>query len=140
MVSAMHKRRLRIAWRMAGLGWLMDIATGVGILGGIATICAIIIIDGGNFAAFYDKHAVIIIFGGSFAATFLRNGLTLDREAVEREALEAGRALMRKHPDVDAIVLECTNLPPYKPALQRALGVPIFDVLDLLRDFRQQLG
>jgi chemotaxis protein MotA len=72
MVSAMHKRRLRIAWRMAGLGWLMDIATGVGILGGIATICAIIIIDGGNFAAFYDKHAVIIIFGGAAAATMIR--------------------------------------------------------------------
>ena len=41
----------------------MDLATGLGILGGIVTICAIIIIDGGNFAAFYDKHAVIIIFG-----------------------------------------------------------------------------
>jgi hypothetical protein len=77
---------------------------------------------------------------GSFASTFLRNGLTLDRDAVEREAVEAGRALMRRHPDVDAIVLECTNLPPYKGALQRALGVPIFDVLDLLRDFRQRLG
>jgi hypothetical protein len=76
----------------------------------------------------------------SFASTFLRNGLTLDRDAVEREVVEAGRALMRKHPDIEAIVLECTNLPPYKPALQRALGARIFDVLDLLRDFRQQLG
>ena len=76
----------------------------------------------------------------SFAATFLRNGLTLDREAVERETLAAGQALMQKHPGLDAIVLECTNLPPYKAVLQRALGVPVFDVLDLLRDFRQRLG
>lgn len=50
----------------------MDIATGVGIIGGIATICALIIIDGGNFAAYWDKHAAIIIFGGSAAATMLR--------------------------------------------------------------------
>ena len=77
---------------------------------------------------------------GSFAATFLRNGTSLDRAAVEAEAIEAGRALLRSHPDVDAIVLECTNLPPYKEALKRALGVPVWDVLDLLGRFRKGLG
>jgi Asp/Glu/Hydantoin racemase len=77
---------------------------------------------------------------GSFAATFLRNGLTLDREAVEREAVAAGRALLAKHSGVDTIVLECTNLPPYKAALKQALGVPVFDVLDLLRDLHRRVG
>ena len=77
---------------------------------------------------------------GSFAATFLRNGTTLDHAAVEAEAIETGRTLLRDHPGVDAIVLECTNLPPYKKALEHALGVPVFDVLDLLRDFRRRLG
>ncbi|MEI6204133.1 MAG: hypothetical protein WCP68_19470, partial [Enhydrobacter sp.] len=52
----------------------------------------------------------------------------------------AGRALLRDRPDVDAIVLECTNLPPYKKALEHALGVPVFDVLDLLGGFRKGLG
>ncbi|MBV8391778.1 MAG: aspartate/glutamate racemase family protein [Alphaproteobacteria bacterium] len=78
--------------------------------------------------------------GGAFAATFLANGPTLDRAAVERETIEAGKALLRKHPKVDAIVLECTNLPPYKAALQRALGIEVHDVLDLLADFRRRLG
>src|SRR6185437_10346623 len=55
---------------------------------------------------------------GAFAATFLRNGTTLDRDAVEQEAVAAGRALLRDHPGVDAIVLECTNLPPYNAALR----------------------
>lgn len=50
----------------------MDIATAVGILGGIATIVGIILIDGGNFAFYFDKHAVIIIFGGAAAATMMR--------------------------------------------------------------------
>jgi hypothetical protein len=76
---------------------------------------------------------------GAFAATFLRNGLTLDRDAVEREAIAAGRALVAKHPAVDTVVLECTNLPPYKTALQKALGVPVFDVLDLLKSFHARL-
>jgi len=77
---------------------------------------------------------------GAFAATFLRNGLTLDRDAVEREAVQAGRSLIARHPSVDTLVLECTNLPPYKQALQQALSLPVFDVLDLLRDFRKRLG
>lgn len=73
MVSATAKAGARPNAGFSRLGMAaMDIATGVGILGGIATICAIIIIDGGNFAAFYDKHAVIIIFGGAAAATMIR--------------------------------------------------------------------
>ena len=87
-----------------------------------------------------DTPVVGLPPGGSFAATFLQNGLALDRDAVERETVEAGRVLLREHPAVDAIVLECTNLPPYKQALQRALSVPVFDVIDLLRDFRKSLG
>lgn len=76
---------------------------------------------------------------GSFAATFLRNGLTLDRDAVEGEAVAAGRALVAKHPGIDTVVLECTNLPPYKSALKAALGLQVFDVLDLLADFHARL-
>ena len=77
---------------------------------------------------------------GSFAGTFLSNGLTLDREAVEREVVEAGLKLVAKHPAVDTVVLECTNLPPYKPALEQALGLPVLDVLDLLKDFYREVS
>lgn len=77
---------------------------------------------------------------GSFAGTFLRNGPTLDREAVEREVVAAGRDLLQRHPDVDTVVLECTNLPPYKPALEQALGLPVLDVLDLLKEFYRQVS
>jgi chemotaxis protein MotA len=50
----------------------MDIATGAGLIGGVLTIVTLILIDGGNFAAYFDKHAVIIIFGGATAATMTR--------------------------------------------------------------------
>jgi len=76
----------------------------------------------------------------SFAGTFLRNGLTLDREQVKREVVSAGRELMARYPGIDTIVLECTNLPPYKKALQQALGLPVHDVLDLLNDFYKEVG
>ncbi len=50
----------------------MDIATAVGLVAGVATIVVLIIIDGGNFAQYWDKHAAIIIFGGAAAATMVR--------------------------------------------------------------------
>lgn len=77
--------------------------------------------------------------GGAFGHTFLGNALDLDRDAVERETLATGRALVARHPEVGAIVLECTNLPPYAVALRQALGLPVYDVLDLLRLFRAGL-
>jgi chemotaxis protein MotA len=50
----------------------MDIATGAGLLGGVAVVVGLILIDGGNFGAYFDKHAVIVIFGGATAATMTR--------------------------------------------------------------------
>ena len=76
----------------------------------------------------------------SFAATFLQNGLTLDRKQVEKEAVAAGRTLVTKHPEIDTVVLECTNLPPYKKAIADALALPVYDVLDLLASFYARLG
>lgn len=76
---------------------------------------------------------------GAFARTFLANGTELDRDEVEREALLAGRRLVARHPDVGAVVLECTNLPPYAAALRRDLGLPVYDITDLLRLFHAGL-
>jgi len=50
----------------------MDFATGIGLIGGIATVVVLILIDGGNFAGYFDVHAVIVIFGGATAATMVR--------------------------------------------------------------------
>lgn len=75
----------------------------------------------------------------SFAKTFIGNATTLDRDRVEREVVTATRELLVRHPGIDTIVFECTNLPPYKKAVQDAAGLPVLDVLDLLKDFRAAL-
>lgn len=56
----------------------------------------------------------------------------LDVAAAEADILAAGAALVHRHPDVGAIVLECTNMPPYAAALRRALGRPVFDIYSLV--------
>lgn len=56
----------------------------------------------------------------------------LDVAAAEQDILDAGRALVARHRDISAIVLECTNMPPYASALREALGLPVFDVYTLI--------
>lgn len=77
--------------------------------------------------------------GGSFARTFLGNRPELDGGAVERELIDAGRQLLADHADIGAIVLECTNLPPYSHALHAATGLPVYDVLTMLAWFQAGL-
>jgi Asp/Glu/hydantoin racemase len=48
------------------------------------------------------------------------------------DILDAGRRLVARHKDVGAIVLECTNMPPYAHALREMLGLPVFDIYSLV--------
>jgi hypothetical protein len=56
----------------------------------------------------------------------------LDIGLAEQDIIDAGRRLMAAHDNIGAIVLECTNMPPYARALNHALGVPIFDIYSLI--------
>lgn len=59
----------------------------------------------------------------------------MDVDLAEQDILDAGRKLVRENPDVGAIVLECTNMPPYAAALQRELGLPIYDIYTMINYF-----
>ena len=56
----------------------------------------------------------------------------LDPALAEQDMLDAGRELMTRHPQVGAIVLECTHMPPYAAALQAELGVPVYDIYSMI--------
>jgi hypothetical protein len=72
---------------------------------------------------------------GEFARAILGDLLSLDATAAEREILAAGEALVAKHPDVAAVVLECANMPPYARALRERLGLPVHDMVSFGRWF-----
>ena len=59
----------------------------------------------------------------------------MDIALAEQDILDAGRRLLARHPDVGAIVLECTNMPPYAAALREELGLPVYDIYTLVSWF-----
>jgi Asp/Glu/Hydantoin racemase len=63
----------------------------------------------------------------------------LDVALAERDVVEAGRELVARHPDIGAVVLECTNMPPYAAALQEAVGLPVYDIYSMITWFQAGL-
>jgi Asp/Glu/hydantoin racemase len=63
----------------------------------------------------------------------------LDIDLATSDILAAGRELLATHADIGAIVLECTNMPPYAHALRAALGLPVFDIYSMITWFHAGL-
>ena len=75
-----------------------------------------------------------------FTRVLLGNQLVLDVEAARREHLRVAQRLCAEHPEVGALVLECTNMPPYRADLQAATGLPVFDIVHLVQMVHTALG
>ncbi len=56
----------------------------------------------------------------------------LDSEEVEREAVFVARKMIEEEPKVGALLLECSCLPPYGRAIQKAVGLPVFDYVNMI--------
>ncbi|MFI0794403.1 aspartate/glutamate racemase family protein [Micromonospora rubida] len=55
----------------------------------------------------------------------------LDADRLEREVLDRVDRLAGAHPDLGALVIECTDLVPFAHAVQARLGLPVFDIVTL---------
>lgn len=47
------------------------------------------------------------------------------------EVIRASEALVQNHPQIQAIVFECTNMPPFTKLVENATGRKVWDVLTL---------
>ncbi len=75
-----------------------------------------------------------------FTRVLLGDLPALDVETARAEHAAVARRLVAAHPEIGAIVLECTNMPPYRQAIQEATGLPVFDVTTLVRMVRDAVG
>jgi hypothetical protein len=72
--------------------------------------------------------------------TLLDDREDLDVAAAEATVLAAAAALLRREPGLRALVLECTNLPPFAGALRRATGLPVHHLPSLVEARWTALG
>lgn len=81
------------------------------------------------------SHIPHVIYGTEeeeeFTRAILDDELELDVEKARQDLLRVARRMVSEHPDVGAIVLECTNMPPYAAAIQREVGLAVFDFYTL---------
>ena len=48
-------------------------------------------------------------------------------------------ALIARHPEIGALVLECTNMTPYAADIRQAVGVPVFTMQSFVTWFQSGL-
>ena len=79
--------------------------------------------------------------GSEFARVFTSDDrVEMDVAAAERDVLRAGDELMARHPEIGAVVLECTNLLPFAQALRERIDVPVYDAYSFVCWFHAGLA
>lgn len=77
---------------------------------------------------------------GTFARTIRFGAKAIDTGAMAGDVAAAARALVDRHPEVGALLLECANMPPYRDAVAAATGRPVHDAAQLVRAFHAGLA
>lgn len=67
-----------------------------------------------------------------FPQVYIDQDMIADAAVLESELVDLARRQVDRHPEVGAIVLECTNFVPWGRAMRRATGRPIFDLYTLV--------
>jgi Asp/Glu/hydantoin racemase len=78
--------------------------------------------------------------GREFSRAIIGDEPKLDVAAAEQDILDAGDALVGGHPEVGAVVLECTNMAPYARALRERVRLPVFDIVSFMTWFHAGLS
>ena len=56
---------------------------------------------------------------------------SVDTRECEEELLRVSAKMLSENVDLRAIVLECTNMPPFSDAIRRETGLPVYDIVNM---------
>lgn len=77
--------------------------------------------------------------GREFTRAILGDEAELDVDLAREDNIAAARALQGAHPELGALVLECTNMVPYAADIRAATGLPVFSIYSFVTWFQQGL-
>lgn len=74
--------------------------------------------------------------GGHLHRLVQQNAL-YEHEKIESELVDTAKQLLREHPNVSVLVLECTQMPPFAEAIHKSLDgkVQVYDVCSMVNWF-----
>ena len=78
--------------------------------------------------------------GREFTRAILGNEEELDVDAARADNVEAAQGLVAAHPEIGALVLECTNMVPYAAEIRAATGLPVFTIESFVTWFQSGLS
>ena len=78
--------------------------------------------------------------GQEFTRAILDNELELDVDLARADNIKAARALVGQHPEIGALVLECTNMIPYAADIRAAVGLPVYSMGSFVTWFQSGLS
>jgi hypothetical protein len=112
LVQAMLRRDDKLAVLVANGATVSDrLLDPVGITGDVRDRCV--------FRGLEDKP--------HFNEAILQESGELDVALLEAEMVATAQELLAEDPSIGAFLLECSDMPPYSAAVQRATGLPVFD-------------
>lgn len=75
-----------------------------------------------------------------FYACFMGGTRTvLDIDVLRQEVVSIAKNFVEQNPDIGALLLECSDLPPFAADIQRATGKPVYDFISFVRSIYQSL-
>ncbi len=77
--------------------------------------------------------------GSEFSRVILEDEPEMDPERAKQDLLDAAGRLTARHPEVGALLLECTNMCPFARAIARFSNLPVFDMVGFLHWFQRSL-
>lgn len=80
-----------------------------------------------------DSRLIVFNVGDWKSFAPIRYGKTeLDNKALTQDLEKLAKNIEENHKEIGAILLECSDLPPYAYNIQRASGLPVYDFITLI--------
>lgn len=78
--------------------------------------------------------------GRCFTRDILGDAIEIDFDACRLDLQDAAHELVTSHPEVGAIILECTNMVPYAQDIRRMTGLPVWSIYSFVNWFQSGLS
>ena len=81
----------------------------------------------------HDQLVVQDMYYAPHFSAIVQDRGDFDNGIVKKEIVAAAKEMIAQNPEIGALVLECSDMPPYSALLQQETQLPVFDFITLIR-------